>query len=535
MKTAKMEAENETPEQVIERLEKALFDLSSALAEKDTTIAEKDTTIAEKDASIANLEARNEKLTNELLYLRRQLFGRTSERFIPQDPSQLTLAFDGLDELPEEQQVKSEEVVVPSYTRRKEAGKKPVREPLPETLRREEVVIEPENIPEGAVRIGEEVTEKLEYNPGEVYVKRIVRPKYALPQGEGVIIAPLPSQVLPRSNAGASLLAHLLVSKYQDHLPFYRQLDIFRRQDIHLAASTVNDWFADTVDLLRPLYETLKKAILATDYVQVDEGCIPVVDKDKPGTTRKGYHWLVKSPMINQLFLHYQKGSRARYVAVGLLYDFQGAMQTDGYSAYDIYENKKGVLLLGCMAHARRKFENALKNDAQRAGHALKVMQALYAVERQAQEAKLSPEKTKELRETVSYPLLREFEQWLLEQAVKVLPKSLIGQAIFYTYNIYPRLVRYVLDGRYQIDNNGAENGIRAMVLGRKNYLFCGNDQAAERTAVIYSLLGSCRLADVNPETWLTDVLNRLPDHSILRLSELLPINWKANKSNQQD
>ncbi len=305
-----MEAENETPEQVIERLEKALFDLSSALAEKDTTIAE-------KDASIANLEARNEKLTNELLYLRRQLFGRTSERFIPQDPSQLTLAFDGLDELPEEQQVKSEEVVVPSYTRRKEAGKKPVREPLPETLRREEVVIEPENIPEGAVRIGEEVTEKLEYNPGEVYVKRIVRPKYALPQGEGVIIAPLPSQVLPRSNAGASLLAHLLVSKYQDHLPFYRQLDIFRRQDIHLAASTVNDWFADTVDLLRPLYETLKKAILATDYVQVDEGCIPVVDKDKPGTTRKGYHWLVKSPMINQLFLHYQKGSRARYVAVG--------------------------------------------------------------------------------------------------------------------------------------------------------------------------------------------------------------------------
>jgi hypothetical protein len=210
-------------------------------------------------------------------------------------------------------------------------------------------------------------------------------------------------------------------------------------------------------------------------------------------------------------------------------------MQTDGYSAYDIYENKKGVLLLGCMAHARRKFENALKNDAQRAGHALKVMQALYAVERQAQEAKLSPEKTKELRETVSYPLLREFEQWLLEQAVKVLPKSLIGQAIFYTYNIYPRLVRYVLDGRYQIDNNGAENGIRAMVLGRKNYLFCGNDQAAERTAVIYSLLGSCRLADVNPETWLTDVLNRLPDHSILRLSELLPINWKANKSNQQD
>lgn len=530
-----MEAENQTPEQEIECLKKALFDLSSVLAEKEAFIAEKEAFIAEKEAfiaekeaCIAKLEARNEKLTNELLYLRRQLFGRSSERFIPEDPLQLSFAFEGLDELPEEQQAMPEEVVVPSYTRKKEAGRKPVREPLPEALRREEVVIEPENIPEGSVRIGEEVTEKLEYTPGEVFVKRIVRPKYALSGGEGVIIAPLPSQVLPRSNAGASLLAHLLVSKYQDHLPFYRQLDIFRRQGIHLAASTVNDWFADTVNLLGPLYETLKKEVLATDYIQVDESCIPVVDKDKPGTTRKGYHWLVKSPVLEQLFFHYQKGSRARYVAVALLCNFQGAMQTDGYGVYNIYENKKGVLLLGCMAHARRKFENALKNDAQRAGYALKVIQALYAVEREAQENNLTPDEVRVLREKKSYPLLRDFEQWLLEESEKVLPKSLIGQAILYTYSLYPRLVRYVLDGRYCIDNNGAENGVRALALGRKNYLFCGNDQAAERAAVIYSLLGSCRLANVNPEAWLTDVLNRLPDHSILRLSELLPVNWKA-------
>jgi hypothetical protein len=282
------------------------------------------------------------------------------------------------------------------------------------------------------------------------------------------------------------------------------------------------------VNLLGPLYETLKKEVLATDYIQVDESCIPVVDKDKPGTTRKGYHWLVKSPVLKQLFFHYQKGSRARYVAVALLCNFQGAMQTDGYGVYNIYENKKGVLLLGCMAHARRKFENALKNDAQRAGYALKVIQALYAVEREAQENNLTPDEVRVLREKKSYPLLRDFEQWLLEESEKVLPKSLIGQAILYTYSLYPRLVRYVLDGRYCIDNNGAENGVRALALGRKNYLFCGNDQAAERAAVIYSLLGSCRLANVNPEAWLTDVLNRLPDHSILRLSELLPVNWKA-------
>jgi transposase len=505
MKTAEKEAKTETPEQEIERLKEEL---------------------AKRESTIAELESEKEKLVNELIFLRRQMYGRSSERFISNDPDQLALAFEGVAVLPQELDAKPEEITI-TYTRKKENKSKPVREAIPAHLRREVVVIEPGNIPEGSIRIGEEITEKLEYKPGEVYVKRIVRPKYALPQSEGVVIAELPSQVLPRSNAGASLLAQLLVSKYQDHLPFYRQLDIFKRQDVHLAASTVNDWFADTVDLLRPLYETLKRQVLSTDYIQIDESTIPVVDKDKPGSTRKGYHWIVKSPVQNQLFFHYQKGSRAQYVVVQLLRDFQGAVQSDGYGAYNIYENKKGVLLLGCMAHARRKFENALKNDAQRASYALKVIQDLYAIEREAQESDLSPDQIKDIREKKSYPILCDFEKWLLEQVGKVLPKSLIGQAILYTYNIYPRLARYVLDGRYKIDNNGAENGVRALALGRKNYLFCGNDLAAERTAIIYSLLGSCRLANLNPNAWLTDVLNRLPDQSIQRLGELLPMKWK--------
>jgi len=491
-------SENETPEQEIARLKKAL---------------------AERDSKIT-------KLTNEVLYLRRVLFGRSSEKFIPEDANQLTLAFEGEDILPEEQEAKPEEITI-TYTRKKDNQNKPLREAIPAHLRREEVTIEPENIPEGSVRIGEEVTEKLEYNPGEVYVKRTVRPKYALPKGEGIIIAELPSQVLPRSNAGASLLAQLLVSKYIDHLPFYRQLDIFKRQDVHLAASTVNDWFADTVDLLKPLYETLKRQVLASDYIQIDESTIPVVDKDKPGATRKGYHWIVKSPMQNQLFFHYQHGSRAQYVVVELLRNFQGAVQSDAYGAYNIYENKKGVLLLGCLAHSRRKFEISLKNDPERAGFALKIIQSLYAIEREAEELNLSHEQIKTLREEKSYPILKDFEKWIYAEYEKVLPKSLIGQALAYSYNIYPRLVRYVLDGRYKIDNNGAENGVRGLALGRKNYLFCGNDQAAVRTAMIYSLLGSCKAANINPFAWLTDVLKRIPDHSIIRLQELLPANWK--------
>jgi transposase len=498
MKTRDLAPKNETLEQKIERLEKG---------------------IVERDSKI-------ETLINELIALRRRMFGRSSERFLPEDPNQLSLAFEGEESLPEEQEVEPEKIEV-SYTRNKENKRQAVRNAIPDSIRREEVIIEPENIPEGAVRIGEEVTEKLAYIPGEVYVQRTVRPKYALPQGGGITIANLPTQVLPRSNAGASLLAYLLISKYMDHIPFYRILEIFKRQKIILAASTVNGWFSDSVDLLKLLYETLKKDVLSSDYIQIDESTIPVMDKDHPGSTRKGYHWIVRSPMQNQLFFHYQNGSRAQKVVVQLLHSFLGAVQSDAYGAYDIYENKKGVLLLGCMAHARRKFEQALKDDPERAKYALKIIRDLYAIEREAQEMELPYDKIKELREEKSYPIIREFEKWLIENCTKVLPKSLIGKAILYTYNIYPRLARYVLDGRYNIDNNGAENGVRPLALGRKNYMFCGNNESAERTAIIYSLLGTCKLAGVNPTVWLTDVLNRLPDHSVLRLSELLPQNWK--------
>jgi transposase len=498
MKARDSEPKNETVEQKIERLEKA---------------------IVERDSKI-------ETLSNELILLRRRLFGRSSERHIPEDPSQLSIAFEGLESLPEELEAQTQEIEV-RYTRKKENTKQPVRNAIPEHIRREDVVIEPENIPEGSVRIGEEVTEKLEYVPGEVFVKRTIRPKYALPQGGGIKIADLPSQVLPRSNAGASLIAFLLISKYMDHLPFHRIIEIFKRQKIILAASTVNGWFSDSVDLLRLLYETLKKEVLSSDYIQIDESTIPVMDKDHPGSTRKGYHWIVRSPMQNQLFFHYQNGSRAQRVVVELLHPFQGAVQSDAYGAYDIYENKKGVLLLGCMAHARRKFEIALKDDPERAKYAMGIFRDLYAIERDAKERELSPEAIKQLREEKSYPILKDFEKWLLENYSAVLPKSLIGKAISYTYNVYPRLARYVLDGRYNIDNNGAENGVRSLALGRKNYMFCGNNEAAERTAIIYSLLGTCKLAGVNPTEWLTDVLNRLPNHSVLRLSELLPGNWK--------
>jgi len=412
---------------------------------------------------------------------------------------------------------------------KKEHTNPPVRQPLPPELERREEIIEPNPIPEGSKCMGEEVTEILEYIPGTFHVRRIVRRKYALAREAGVVIGELPSLPLPKSNAGPSLLARLLVSKYSDHLPFHRQIEMFRREGLSLAPATVNGWFSSAVDLLHPLYETLKKEVLSSDYIQMDETAIPVMDKDRPGATRKGYHWIIRAPEARKLFFHYDEGSRAQRVTVDLLKDFKGAVQSDGYGAYTIYENKKDVLLLGCWAHARRKFSDALKNDPQRARFALDQIQLLYRLERRAQEEKMTKEQIEALRKTESYPLMRAFEKWLDANYSQVLPKSPIGQAVAYTYNIYPRLARYVIDGRYKIDNNGAENGIRPLALGRKNYLFCGNHEAAKRTAVIYSLLGTCKINNVNPTVWLTDVFNRISDCKTNDLSKLLPEHW--NKS----
>jgi transposase len=239
-----------------------------------------------------------EELTNELLYLCRVLFGRSSERCIKEDPNQLKLDFGGEDTLAEEARVQLEEAretITYQRRQRRENPLQPVRQPLPSHLERKEEIIESNPLPEGSKCIGEEVTEVLEYTPGILYVRRIVRRKYALPGEEGVATGELPSLPLPESQAGSSLLSHLSVSKYQDHLPFYRQIELFKRQDVKLSPSTVNGWFAASTDLLEPLYETLKKETLSSDYIQTDETTIPVMDRNHPGATGKGYRWIIRA------------------------------------------------------------------------------------------------------------------------------------------------------------------------------------------------------------------------------------------------
>lgn len=479
-------------------------------------------------------------LEHQVAYLQRRIWGKSSERFIKEDPQQRRLDFDGLELLPEEKEearLAEEEITLyKTRTLTVKEKSKPVRKPIPENIPRVDEHIYPQNInPQEWIELEPEITEVLEHKPEEFFVRRIIRHKYIArdksSQTESAIItATLPCLPIAKSYAGASLLAELMVNKYVNHLPFYRQIQMFKQLGISLPAATINDWFSQTADLLRPLYYRLKEIVLSSDYLQVDESTLPIVNEEKHKTV-KGYIWMVRSVMLNLVFFHYDHGSRAQKVVIPLLKDFRGALQTDGYEVYKIYEDKKGVLPLGCWAHARRKFEEALKEDKARAEYALAQIGMLYDVERRADEENLPLEKRSDLRCRLSYPIMVAFEKWLVNEFPNVLPKGRMGKAIKYTYEIYHRLTRYHLDGRYRIDNNLAENSIRPLALGRKNYLFCGNDAAAENAAVIYSFMGCCKAGEVNFREWLVYVLKNIhaydKDYS-KDLAELLPHNWKS-------
>ncbi|RCW20257.1 IS66 family transposase [Marinilabilia salmonicolor] len=502
--------------------------------------------VAKKDQQI-------HKLTDQLAWFRHKFFGSSSEKHIAADPNQRKIDWEGLEVLPEEKEaIEDAEKELIEYERRKpnKEKKKPVRQPLPEHLRRVVEVIEPEGIQDNWVRIGEEVTEILEHKPGETYVRRIERIKYAIKpivaeenagneqneeEAPAIRIAPMPLLPLPRSNAGPSMLAELMMNKYFYHLPFHRQISMFKMIGVRLPASTVNGWFQGSSDLLRALYNRLKEKVLETDYIQVDESTIPVINNQKHKTT-KAYLWMVRSVMDNLVFFHYDKGSRAQRVVVDLLKDYQGAVQTDGYEAYSIYEQKKGVLLLGCWAHARRKFSESLAEDKSGAEYALAQIAKFYQVEKMADEQELDHEQRAELRKRLAYPIMRAFEKWIEGYYPKTLAGGRMSRALTYTYNLFMRLSRYHLDGRYLPDNNLAENAIRPLAIGRKGYLFCGNHDAAENAAIMYSLLGCCKASDVNPREWLSDVFAKIPQYNRnydLDLADLLPHNWKKSNDCQ--
>ncbi|SMO94983.1 Transposase [Saccharicrinis carchari] len=456
-------------------------------------------------------------LEEQLAYMKRMMFGKKSERFV--DPNQLSLGL-GIEETTPEAQPEP----LPKETVQKKNKKRPVRQPIPKDLPRVIEIIDPENLLEGCKKIGEEVSETLEYTPGRLWVRKIVRPKYALPNEAGVVIADMPSLPIPKGNAGASLLAHIAVAKFADHIPFYRLQGILKRSKVTIAESTINSWVTATFKLISPLYDCMVKQTLESGYVQGDETPIPVLTDKKPGSTHQGYHWVYHSPERKAVFFDYNE-SRGRAAPENILKDFKGTLQTDGYVGYlDMKTNHK-IELIACMAHARRYFEKAFDNDPDRAKYALSKIQELYAIERECE--KMNNQQRMLMRSERSVPILQEMKKWLWHQDnLHLLPKSYIGKAFTYARNFWEKLSKYTQNGKYRIDNNPVENTIRPVALGRKNYLFAGSHQGAKRAAVIYSFMGTCKLNNIDPYEWMTDVLNRLPDHKANKLHELLPGNW---------
>lgn len=463
------------------------------------------------------------KITHELEQLKRLVFGSRHERFVPTTPpEQLAL---GLEIAPAQPPASVLEKI--EYTRKKKEATQKVhtgRMKLPANLPREQVIIEPKEDITGWTKIGEEITEELERIPGKLFVRQYVRPKYAKPDGEGVVIGELPARPIDKGIAGPGLLAQIIIDKFTDHLPVHRQVQRFEREGLKLPASTLTDWISGTCSLLRPLYEVHRKLVLSSNYLQADETPIKVLDKDKKGTTHRGFHWVYHAPQEGLVLFDYREG-RGREGPTECLKGFKGFLQTDGYAVYEDFGNKPGVTLLNCMAHARRKFDEAKGNDLTRASYVLTEMQKLYALERQARDNELSHDDLYQLRQQQAVPILDDLKTWMLENYKAVLPQSTIGQALHYSLQRWDKLCVYTMDGRLHIDNNLVENTIRPVAIGRKNYLFAGSHNGARRAAMLYSLLGTCKINDVNPFDWLRHVLNVISTHPINKLHQLLPNN----------
>lgn len=474
----------------------------------------------------------NIQLKHELDQLKRLIFGSRHERFVPTiSPDQLTL---DIAVQPKEQPVATAMESI-AYQRKKASKSdsekvQTGRMLLPASLPREQIIIEPKEDVTGWKKIGQEITEELERIPGKLFVRQYIRNKYVKPSGETIVIGELPARPIEKGIAGPGLLAQIVIDKYVDHLPVYRQVQRFEREGMKLPISTLADWIGATCALLEPLYEAHRKKVLSNDYLQADETPIKVLDKAKRGTTHRGYHWVYHAPLSRLVLFDYREG-RGREGPQECLQNFKGYLQTDGYAVYEDFDKKSGITLLHCMAHARRKFDEAKDNDLTKASHVLTEMQKLYAIEQFGREKTLSTEELYAARQEQAVPVLKNLKAWMMEAYSQVLPQSTIGKAINYSLQRWDKLSLYTTDARLQIDNNLVENAIRPVAIGRKNYLFAGSHNGARRAAMLYSFLGTCKINQVNPFDWLRDVLSRIPAHSVNKLEELLPNNWSPGNS----
>jgi transposase len=380
-------------------------------------------------------------------------------------------------------------------------------------------------------RIGEEVSERLEYVPASLVVVEEACQKYACPKGCTVITAEKPMAPIEKGLPGPGLLAQVAVSKYGDHLPLHRQQEIFQRQGVELPRQTMCDWMRGCAELVSPLYELMKQRVLGSKAVQTDDTPVPVLDPALPHT-RTGRIWTYVGDDGHPYTVYDYTPNRSRDGPDAFLQEFRGFLQADAYSGYDhFYEDvQRGIVEVACWAHARRKFFEAQSSDLMRSTVMLAYIRLLYDVEREARERKLDGEARRARRQERSKPILEDIRAYLEREQPRVLPKSPEGQAIAYTLSNWKALTRYCDHGDLEIDNNGAERSLRGVAVGRKNWMFYGSDHGGRTAAVLTSLIATCKRLHIDPFAYLRDLFERISEHPKNRLAELLPDQWKAGR-----
>ena len=475
----------------------------------------------------------NSLLRQKIDALVRRVFGSSSEQL---DRSQLELLLQ-LSSTPTEPTV-----VTPPKKELKEQPRK-VRAPrLPEHLPVVEEVIEPEPVkqqPEQWRCIGQEVSEQLDYEPARFLRRRIIRKKYVhrTELDQAPVIAPLPERLLDRSLPAAGLLAHILVSKYCDHLPLYRQEQIYaQRHQVQLHRQTLARWVALAADWLQPIYEQIRTGVMAGGYVQVDETPIDYLEPGH-GKTKQGYLWTGSRPG-GDVFFHWETSRATACLDNVIPLNFTGTIQCDGYAAYRAFANRRGqaIELAGCWAHVRRKFHEAAESAPRLAGWLLGQIQQLYRIEAKLRQHHAGPSLRAAVRASESRPVVKRIERALLKlkASKRQLPQSLLGTAMDYTLGQWRTLEIYLADGRVEIDNNLVENAIRPTAIGKKNWLFVGEADAGQRSAIIYTVIETCRRQGLNPYQYLREVLSRLPNMTNHQIPEVIPAAWAKTQRTLQ-
>ncbi|WP_373086129.1 IS66 family transposase [Sneathiella sp.] len=465
-----------------------------------------------------------EKLRHQLIGMRRHRFGASSEAL---DQLQLSLEDEEVAQAAEEVASQADQNTTPDQ----KPNGQPRRKPLPDHLPRHEDILSPGDecgqCGGKLKKLGEDVTEELEYVPGRFVVNRIVRPRMACGCCETIQQAPMPSRPIERGRPGPGLLAHILVSKYADHLPLYRQSHIFEREGLDLSRSTLADWVGQSTALLEPLADAIRKHVLNGQAIFADDTPVNMLAPGS-GKTKTARLWAYVrderpwsgdgQPASWYQFSPDRKGERPNKH----LLDYDGFMHADGYAGFnDLYRTGK-ITEVACMAHIRRKFVDVHKSQGSAiAEEAIKRIAKLYGIEKDARGQ--PPDERREARQSQSKPEFEDLEVWLYAQLTRISGKSPLAMAIRYALTRMKKLRPWLDHGFLELDNNAAERSMRPIALGRKNYLFMGSERGGKSAAIAYTLIETAKLNNVDPQAWLTDTLNRIADHKINRIDELLP------------